>query len=146
MSGSAGLYSFLLFLPLVLRLGLGYSQTMSYLLSVPPSAVAVVFTAAVTYFSDKFKIRGPFVLLQGASAILGLGMIGFLDGNTGRYLGAFFASCGSNSLLVTAGAWQQNNVRGDAKRAVLSAVQVSCGAFGGIYSALVFRQQVSNED
>jgi hypothetical protein len=142
MSGTAGVYSFLLFLPIVLRLGLGYSQTMSYLLAAPPAAVAVIFTLTISVLSDKYRVRGPFVLFEGTLAIIGLTMVGFLDRPASRYAGSFLASSGSNALIVTAGSWQQNNIRGDAKRSVLSAIQVMSSAIGGIYSALVFRQQV----
>lgn len=143
MSGSAGLYGLLLFLPIVLRLGLGFSQTMSYLLAAPPAAVAVAFTFTVSVISDRYRVRAPFVLLEGTLAVVGLCMIGFLDNPAPRYVGSFLGSCGSNALIVTAGSWQQNNIIGDAKRSVLAAVQVMSAALGGIYSALVFRQQVS---
>ncbi len=136
------MYGLLLFLPIVLRLGLGYSQTKSYLLAAPPAAVAVVFVFLVSIVSDKYRVRGPFVILEGCLGIIGLCMIGFLDHPTPRYVGSFLGSSGCNALIVTAASWQQNNIRGDAKRSVLAAIQVSCAGIGGIYSALVFRQQV----
>lgn len=142
MSGAAATYGLLLFLPVVLRRGLGYSQTMSYLLAAPPAAAAVVFTFTISWISDRFRFRGPFVVLEGILAIMGLCMIGFLESPTPRYIGAFFGSSGSNALIVTAAAWGQNNIRGDAKRSVTAATQVMSAGIGGIYSALVFRQQV----
>jgi MFS family permease len=143
MAGTAGLYSFLLFLPIILRLGLGYSQTTAYLLAAPPAAAAVIFTFSISVISDKYRVRGPAVILEGVVAIAGMCMCGFLESPAARYAGSFLASSGSNALIVTAGAWQQNNIRGDAKRSVLAAIQVMSAAIGGIYSALVFRQQVS---
>ena len=142
MSGAAATYGLLLFLPVVLRRGLGYSQTMSYLLAAPPAAAAVAFTFTVSWLSDRYHIRGPFVVLEGSLAIVGLCMIGFLDTPTPRYVGSFLGSSGSNALIVTAAAWGQNNIRGDAKRSVTAATQVMSAGLGGIYSALVFRQQV----
>ena len=38
--------------------------------------------------------------------------------------------------------WQSNNLRGDAKRATATAVMITLSGIGGIYSSLVFRQQV----
>lgn len=70
-------------------------------------------------------------------------MIGFLDHPYARYVGAFLGQAASNTLVVTGVAWGQNNVRGDAKRAVATAIQVTVSAIGGIYSSTVFRQQVS---
>ncbi|KAJ2984306.1 hypothetical protein NQ176_g47 [Zarea fungicola] len=57
------------------------------------------------------------------------------------YVGAFLGQAASNTLVVTGVAWGQNNVRGDAKRAVATAIQVTVSAIGGIYSSTVFRQQ-----
>lgn len=142
MAGAAGVYGLLLFLPIVLRLGLGYSQTKSFLLAAPPAAVAVIFFFLVSIISDKYRVRGPFVLLEGSLGIIGLCMIGFLDHPTPRYVGSFLGSCGCNGLIVTVASWQQNNIREDAKRSILAAIQVSSAGIGGIYSALVFRQQV----
>lgn len=45
-----------------------------------------------------------------------------------RYIGTFLS-------------WQQNNVVGDAKRSVSSAILVSASGISGIYSSLTFRQQ-----
>ena len=59
-----------------------------------------------------------------------------------RYIGTFLGEAGVNGLVVTSLAWQANNVRGDAKRAVASAIQIMMSGIGGIYSSLVFRQQV----
>ncbi len=42
---------------------------------------------------------------------------------------------------MTTLAWQANNIRGDAKRAVATAILISMSGVGGIYSSLVFRQQ-----
>ena len=54
MAGAAGDYGVLLFLSIVLRRGLGYSQTTSYLLAAPPAAVAVIFTFTVTMISESY--------------------------------------------------------------------------------------------
>ncbi|KIW58013.1 hypothetical protein PV05_02565 [Exophiala xenobiotica] len=141
MSGSCGTYGFLFFLPLILRNGLGYSQSLSFCLTAPPAAVAVIYALGISWAADKYRVRGPFILMHCALGIVGLCMIGFLDPPTPRYIGSFLGECGTNGLIVTGLAWGQNNVRGDAKRSVATAIQVMMAAVGGIYSALVFRQQ-----
>ncbi|KAK7902508.1 hypothetical protein LTR67_002154 [Exophiala xenobiotica] len=141
MSGSCGTYGFLFFLPLILRKGLGYSQSLSFCLTAPPAAVAVIYALTISWAADKYRIRGPFILMHCVLGIVGLCMIGFLDPPTPRYIGSFLGECGTNGLIVTGLAWGQNNVRGDAKRSVATAIQVMMAAVGGIYSALVFRQQ-----
>lgn len=45
-------------------------------------------------------------------------------------------------LVVTSMSWMANNLRGDGKRAIATAVMISVSGVGGIYSSLVFRQQV----
>ncbi|KAJ9500185.1 hypothetical protein H2202_004576 [Exophiala xenobiotica] len=141
MSGSCGTYGFLFFLPLILRKGLGYSQSLSFCLTAPPAAVAVIYALTISWAADKYRVRGPFILMHCVLGIVGLCMIGFLDPPTPRYIGSFLGECGTNGLIVTGLAWGQNNVRGDAKRSVATAIQVMMAAVGGIYSALVFRQQ-----
>lgn len=143
MSGSCATYGYLFFLPIILRRGLGYSQQMSFLLTAPPSAVAVIYAFALSWVADRYRVRGPFVLLHCTLGIVGLCMIGFLDSPTPRYVGTFLGAASSNSLIVSGLAWGQNNVRGDARRSVVTAIFVMLAGVGGIYSALVFRQVVS---
>lgn len=142
MSGSCGTYGFLFFLPIILRNGLGYSQSLSFCLTAPPAALAVVYALGISWAADKYRVRGPFILMHCVLGVVGLCMIGFLNRPTPRYVGSFLGECGTNGLIVTGLAWGQNNVRSDAKRSVTTAIQVMMAAVGGIYSALVFRQQV----
>lgn len=142
MSASVGIYSLLIFLPVILRQGLGFSLTLSFLLSAPPAAFSVIFALVISWLADKYRIRGPFVFCEAILTIVGLVMIAFLDNPTPRYVGAFLGQAGANALVITSLAWGQNNVRSDAKRSVATAIQVMMASIGGIYSALVFRQQV----
>lgn len=142
MTGAIGVYAFLFFLPLILRDGLGYSLQLSFILSAPPALFSVFETLAVSWVADKTRLRGPFVVFQGLIAIIGLCMTGFLKAPTPRYIGTFLGEAGVNGLVVTCLAWQANNIRGDAKRSVATAIQIMVSGIGGIYSSLVFRQQV----
>lgn len=142
MAGAIGVYAFLFFLPIILRNGLGYSLSLSYILSAFPALFSVIEALAVSWLADKYQLRGPFVVFQGLIAIIGLCMTGFLDAPTPRYIGTFLGQAGVNGLVVTCLAWQANNIRGDAKRSVATAIQIMISGVGGIYSSLVFRQQV----
>ncbi|KAK5063037.1 hypothetical protein LTR84_005113 [Exophiala bonariae] len=141
MSASVGIYSFLIFLPVILRAGLGFSLKLSFLLSAPPAAFSVIFALVISWLADKYQVRGPFVFGQAVLTIIGLAMIGFIKHPIPRYLGAFLGQAGSNALVITCLTWGQNNIRSDAKRSVTTAIQVMMASIGGIYSALVFRQQ-----
>ncbi|RSL78714.1 hypothetical protein CEP51_007951 [Fusarium floridanum] len=140
-AGAVGVYAFLFFLPLILRGGLGYSLEMSFILSTPPSLFSVIEAMTISWLADKMKMRGPFVVFQGLIGILGLCMTGFLDSPTPRYIGTFLGVAGANGLVVTTLAWQANNIVGDSRRAVSTAILISMSGVGGIYSSMVFRQQ-----
>jgi len=87
MAGAVGVYAFLFFLPIILRNGLGYSLSMSFILSAPPALFSVIVAMSVSWLADKTRVRGPFVVLQGLIAIVGLCMTGFLEAPTPRYAG-----------------------------------------------------------
>lgn len=142
MSGAVGVYAFLFFLPIILRNGMGFSLELSFILSAPPALFSVIEAMFISWLADKVKMRGPFVIFQGCIGIIGLCMTGFLDAPAPRYVGTFLGVSGANGLVVTTLAWQQNNIVGDAKRAVATAILISVSGVGGIYSSLVFRQQV----
>lgn len=140
MAGAVGVYAFLFFLPIILRGGLGYSLELSFILSTPPSLFAVVEAMGISWLADKMRLRGPFVVFQGLIGIIGLCMTGFLDHPTPRYIGTFLGVAGANGLVVTTLAWQANNIVGDSRRAVSTAILISMSGVGGIYSSLVFRK------
>ncbi|KAL7622399.1 hypothetical protein AAE478_007903 [Parahypoxylon ruwenzoriense] len=141
MAGAVGVYAFLFFLPIILRNGMGYSLELAFVLSAPPALFSVIEAMVVSWLADKMRLRGPFVVVQGVVAIVGLCMTGFLKNAVARYIGTFLGEAGVNGLVVTTLAWQANNLRGDARRACATAVMISLSGIGGIYSSLVFRQQ-----
>ncbi|KIW88801.1 uncharacterized protein Z519_10285 [Cladophialophora bantiana CBS 173.52] len=141
MSAGIGVYAFLFFLPIILMRGLSYSLELAFLLSAPPSIFAVIEAFIVAWLADKLQSRGLFVIFQACLAITGLCVMAFVKSPTPRYIGTFLGMAGVNGMIPTVIAWQQNNIVGDAKRAVATAVLVMTSAVGGIYSSLVFRQQ-----
>lgn len=97
MSGAVGVYAFLFFLPIILRSGLGYSLSMSFVLSAPPALFSVIEAFFISWLADKTRMRGPFVVFQGIVGIIGLCMTGFLDAPTPRYIGTFLGEAGTYS-------------------------------------------------
>lgn len=142
MGGSCGLYGFLFFLPIILKNSFGYSQVASFCLTAPPAAFAIVVVLAISWIADKTRVRGPYAVLECIIAVVGLAMTGFLKSATPRYIGTFLGVAGTTALIATSLAWGQNNIRSDARRNVVTVIQIVNAAVGGIYSALVFRQQV----
>jgi hypothetical protein len=107
-----------------------------------PPCFAVIVVMTVSWLADKYRVRGLPVIGQGLLGIVGLCMTGFLDTPTPRYVGTFLGYAGAVGLVVTSMSWMANNLRGDGKRAVATAIMISISGVGGIYSSLVFRQQV----
>ncbi|KAM0706407.1 hypothetical protein Q7P35_005733 [Cladosporium inversicolor] len=140
-AGASGVYAFAFFLPLILRQGLGYSLELSFVLSAFPPCFAVIVVMTVSWLADKYRVRGLPVMCQGLFGIIGLCMTGFLNSPVPRYIGTFLGYAGAIGLVVTSMSWMANNLRGDGKRAIATAVMISVSGVGGIYSSLVFRQQ-----
>jgi len=159
MTGAIGGYSFSLSLPIILENSLGFSEELSFILTTPPTLFGVLVAGFISWLADKTQLRGPYVFIQAILAIVGFCMIGFLHSPYPKYvgrfhydaysnillkinLGAFLGQAGTNGFVLTSLAWQANNIRGDAKRSVSTAIIVGMSGVGGIYSSLVFRQQV----
>ncbi|GES57974.1 phthalate transporter [Aspergillus terreus] len=69
-----------------------------------------------------------FLLMNGAGSIIGLALMGLLKGNGWRYYGVFLATSTTNASVTACMTWQSNNIRGQWKRALSSAIMVGTGA------------------
>lgn len=69
----------------------------------------------------------------------GLSLLGFTTHTASRLVGAFLATAAGSSNLPATLTWQANNVRGQWKRALTSALSVGAGGLGGIVGGTVFR-------
>lgn len=149
----SGLYSVALFLPTIIK-DLGYTNNTAQLMSVPPYASACVMTIAGSYFADRCKQRGVFLLGFQTIAVVGFIMLAASKKPHVQYGGSFFTAAGTciflhlgdifNDLLGVypvvplIGAWNSNNIGGTLKRGVGIAMQVGFGNFGGVIAAYVY--------
>ncbi|RDI78375.1 hypothetical protein Vi05172_g11588 [Venturia inaequalis] len=140
-SAAVGSYAWNLFLPIIIRNGFGFSQELAFVLTTPPQVLSVIVVFGLSWWADRLSLRGPFAMGVIVIGIAGLGMVGFAENQTVRYIGTFLGTIGSNGLTSTILSWLQNNVVGDARRSVSSAILVSASGISGIYSSLTFRQQ-----
>ncbi|KAL8694366.1 MAG: hypothetical protein Q9224_003582, partial [Gallowayella concinna] len=129
------------FLPIILRNGLGFSVAASQCLIAPPYVLAALLMALSAYLGDRFHIRGPILVANALIALIGLPIMGFAASSNVRYFGVFLVTAGANANIPTALAYQANNVRGQWKRALCSAMFVACGGIGGISGGTIFRAQ-----
>jgi len=136
------LYSVSLFLPTIVK-NMGYSNEQSQLMTVPPYAVACIFTIGAGYAADKMKQRGIFMLTFEIVAIIGFVMLAVSDKPGVQYTGTFFAASGIYPLVPMGVAWNGNNIGGSLKRGVGIAMHVGFGNLGGTISAFLFLPQYS---
>jgi hypothetical protein len=120
---------------------MGFSVGESQCLVAPPYGFAGMVMYSTAWLGDKFRMRGPVLLINCALCIIGLPMMGFATGNATRYAGVFLTVGGVNANIPACMAYQANNVRGQWTRALSSATLVGFGGIGGIAGSLVFRDQ-----
>ena len=134
-------YSFGFFLPLILSGDMGYSTTMAQILSFPPYVAAAPWMLSTAWFADRYRKRGLVLILNASAAIVGVAMMGFIRSSPGaRYAGVFLGVCGCNSNVPTILSYMHNNIVGQSKRSIASALIIGGGAIGGIIASNIFRQ------
>lgn len=107
----------------------------------PQYALAAILMTISAYLGDRFHVRGPILIANSLIALVGLPIMGFASSNGARYFGVFLVTAGTNANIPTALAYQANNVRGQWKRALTSALFVAFGGIGGISGGTIFRPQ-----
>ena len=80
--------------------------------------------ALTSYLGDRYHVRGPLLISNALIALIGLPIMGFAHSPHTRYFGVFLLTAGSNANIPVALAYQANNVRGQWKRALTSALFV----------------------
>ncbi|KAI4649188.1 hypothetical protein J4E93_003502 [Alternaria ventricosa] len=74
MAGFCPIYSFALFLPTIIK-NMGYTANDAQLMSVPPYVCACFFTIAASWYADRVKKRGVFLMGFQVVAIAGFAML-----------------------------------------------------------------------
>lgn len=64
---------------------------------------------ACAYWGDKYHLRAPFIVFNAALGIIGLGLLGFTEGNGPRYFGVFLATISANANVPCILTYQANN-------------------------------------
>ncbi|KAF8994036.1 MFS general substrate transporter [Cyathus striatus] len=131
------LYGITLFLPF------GHPPAISQLLTVPPYVCATIILYSFAYFSDKLKMRSPFVLAGLCMCLIGFS-INISDVSTGvKYFGTFFCVSGSYAAFPGVVAWLGNNLSGQYKRGIGMAVHIGIGNFSGAIASNIYRSRDS---
>ncbi|KAJ5692551.1 hypothetical protein N7462_001974, partial [Penicillium macrosclerotiorum] len=145
---TANTYSIAYFLPIILEKSMGFSVAKAQCLVAPPYVAAAIVMFLQAAFADKYRIRGPIVAANAAIGMIGLGLLGYLESPAPRYFGVFLATIaekGCDKPLCERHAngikFSSNNIRGQYRRAFLSATLIGGGSIGGIVGTTVFRAQ-----
>ncbi|KAM3563100.1 hypothetical protein ARSEF4850_002486 [Beauveria asiatica] len=133
------LYSVSVFLPTIVK-GLGYTNEVAQLMSVPPYAVACLFTVGGGFLADRHGQRGIYMIGFNIVAILGFALLAGVQHHGVKYLACFLVTVGVYPNVPQGVAWNGNNIGGSLKRAVGIAMHVGFGNLGGAVSGFVFRQ------
>lgn len=126
------IYSFSLFLPTIISTGLGYKRVQANLLSVPPNMAAFFTVLLVTWYSDKIKRRGIFMLAGATLAIGGYIMLLASSKPLIQYGGTFLVAAGIFPTSPIVMGWLANNCAPHYVRATATGFQIciaNCAAF-----------------
>lgn len=137
MAGFCPIYSFSLFLPTIIK-NMGYTANQAQLMTVPPYVAACFFTIAASWFADRVRQRGVFMLGFQVIAITGFAMLAGTSKPRIQYGGTVLAAIGIYPQVPLGLAWNGNNIGGSLKRGTGIAMQVMGGNCGGIIASYVY--------
>ncbi|KAG1886503.1 MFS general substrate transporter [Suillus subluteus] len=136
------LYGITLFLPTIIN-SFGYNTPVSQLLTVPPYVAATLTLLVFAHYSDKLKIRSPFILAGLTMCLIGFSMNISTAPIGVKYFGTFFIVMGSYAAYPGIISWLGNNLSGQYKRSVGMPLQMCIGNFSGAVAAVIYRSQDS---
>jgi MFS family permease len=131
------------FLPIILQGGMGFSTNKSIILSAPPYYYAVIPAILSSLVGDKFQLRGPVIIFNCATLIIGFSMLGFSDQVTVRYIGTYLATGAYVANWAAMATYQANNIVGQWKRVFSAAAVTAFNGAGGIAGSFIVRQKES---
>ncbi|KAJ7646874.1 MFS general substrate transporter [Roridomyces roridus] len=140
MSIITNLYGITLFLPTIITT-FGHSAAVSQLLTVPPYVLATIILFIFAHWSDRTKLRFPFIIAGFLCNLVGFS-INISNAPSGvKYFGTFFCVTGAYAAVPGVVAWAGNNLAGQYKRGVGMAFQIGIGHFGGAFASNFYRTQ-----
>ncbi|KII83239.1 hypothetical protein PLICRDRAFT_47390 [Plicaturopsis crispa FD-325 SS-3] len=140
MSVITPVFGITLFLPSIIQ-GFGFDTGISQLLSVPPYIFATIILLLFGYYSDHYKLRGPFIIAGLTMCAVGFAINISAASVGAKYFGTFFVVAGSYAAFPGVVSWLGNNLSGQYKRGVGMAVQIGIGNFGGAIASNIYRTQ-----
>lgn len=117
---------------------MGYTANEAQLMSVPPYVCACFFTIAASWYADRVKKRGIFMMGFQLIGIAGFAMLAATPKPRIQYAGTVLAAIGIYPQIPLGMAWNSGNIGGSLKRGTGIAMQVMGGNCGGIIASYVY--------
>jgi MFS family permease len=117
---------------------MGYTSNQAQLMTVPPYVCACFFTIAASWYADRVKKRGIFLMGFQLIAIAGFSMLVATKKPSVQYGGTVLAAIGIYPQIPLGMAWNSGNIGGSLKRGTGIAMQVMGGNCGGIVASYVY--------
>ncbi|KAG2124869.1 MFS general substrate transporter [Suillus clintonianus] len=135
------LYGITLFLPILFSFG--YNTPVSQLLTIPPYVAATLTLLVFAHYSDKLKMRSPFILAGLTMCLIGFSINISTAPSGAKYFGTFFIVMGSYAAFPGVVSWLGNNLAGQYKRGVGMALHIGIGNFSAAIATVIYRSQDS---
>ncbi|TKA60620.1 hypothetical protein B0A49_12777 [Cryomyces minteri] len=117
------IYSFSLFLPTIIK-ALGYTRVTAQLFTVPPNVGGFCMVLITGWLSDKYRCRGPFMLIGVTMAIVGYIMLIATNRHLVNYGGTFLVAGGIFPCSPLVMGWLANNLAPHYVRATGTGFQI----------------------
>jgi len=130
-------YAIALFLPTIVN-ELGFTAAQAQLLTVPPFVAGCIATIALGFVSDKYNLRGPFIIGSCLLALVGYIILYCTTSSGAGYAGAVLAAVGVYPTIAVHLAWAGSMAGGDVRKGVVIAMVIGFGNLGGICSSFIY--------
>jgi len=130
-------YAIALFTPTIVQ-ELGFTAAQAQLLTIPPFVGGCIATILVGYLSDKYNLRGPFIIGSCLVALVGYLVLYTQTAPGAGYAGAVLAAVGVYPTIAVDLAWAGSIAGGDVRRATVIAMVIGLGNLGGICSSFIY--------
>ncbi|KAF2676750.1 MFS general substrate transporter [Lentithecium fluviatile CBS 122367] len=134
------IYSFSLFLPTIIR-SLGYTRVTAQLFTVPPNMCAFVTVLLTGWFSDKWQLRGPLMLVGCSVAIVGYIMLIASTTSSVQYGGTFLVAAGIFPCSPLVMGWLTNNLAPHYVRATGTGFQIMIANMAAFIATFTYLQE-----
>jgi len=130
-------YAIALFTPTIVQ-ELGFTAAQAQLLTIPPFVCGCIATIGVGYLSDKYSMRGPFIIGSCFVALIGYIVLYTQSAPGAGYAGAVLAAVGVYPTIAVDLAWAGSIAGGDTRKGVVIAMVIGLGNLGGICSSFIY--------